>query len=84
MLMDRDQSSSTDSIVSYDEIQDNGCCGIDCNNVGTHILLIALVNRVGYFCEKCKLDLERNELIKHELPSRQFTLSNQKQSTKRD
>ena len=77
--MNGDQLSSTDSLVLYNEIQDNECCGIDCNNVGTHILLISLVNRIGYFCEKCKLDLERNNLIKHELSSRQFTLLNGKQ-----
>ncbi len=69
-----------DELLSYDSKElcknepNKDCDGMGCENSGTHILIIALINRIGYFCENCKLDLERNDLVKHELSQKQFTL----------
>lgn len=72
--MKGNQQSSIDSNTSCQEIKYKQCGGTGCNNIATHILVIALINRIGYFCEKCKFDLEKNGLIKFELSQNQFNL----------
>ena len=66
--------SSYDSIELCKNVPNKECDGMACENTGTHILILALINRIGYFCEKCKLDLEKNDLVKHELSPSQFNL----------
>ena len=70
--MINNEPSSYYSIVFSNNLLNKPCDGMYCENAGTHILLIALINRIGYFCENCKLDLERNDLVKHEFSPTQF------------
>ena len=78
MLMDSDHQSSTDSTDICNNAPDNQCFGWGCTETATHVLLISLINRIGYFCEKCKIELERSDLIKYELSQNQFSLLNEK------
>jgi len=70
------------SIELCNNLSNKQCDGLGCENKGTHILLVALINRIGYFCENCKLDLERNDLVKHELSQSQFNLLGRMKGTK--
>jgi hypothetical protein len=62
---------STNVDKLFDTFPNKPCYGLNCPNFGTHILLIKLVNRIGFFCDKCKNDLESSSLIKHDFSSHQ-------------
>jgi hypothetical protein len=73
-IMNENQQSSIDSISLFNDIPNKPCYRKGCENTGNHILLISLINRIGYFCDRCKLELEKDDLIKHELSKNQFNL----------
>ena len=60
------QQPSTDIQPISDTIPNKPCYGLDCPNLGTHILLIKLINRIGFFCDNCKNGLKSSNLIKHD------------------
>lgn len=60
------------NIISLSKtIPNKPCYGLDCSNIGTHILLIKFINRIGFFCDNCKNGLKSSNLIKHDFSSPQ-------------
>lgn len=39
------------------------CASNSCSNPGTHQLTILYVNKIGWFCDKCKNELEQEGLV---------------------
>ena len=39
------------------------CAGKGCNNIGIHNLMIIYINKRGYFCNSCKIELEKLCLV---------------------
>jgi hypothetical protein len=57
------------NIIRIDHHKENKsfpCCGLDCNNAGSHKLTIVYINKAGIFCDQCKQDLIKSRLVKSE------------------
>jgi hypothetical protein len=39
------------------------CVGLRCTNIATSTLKIKYINKTGHFCDNCKSELEKSELI---------------------
>jgi hypothetical protein len=39
------------------------CAGMNCDDVGSNRLKIILINKIGYFCNKCSKDLIDLKLV---------------------
>jgi hypothetical protein len=43
--------------------KDTTCAIRGCNNQGTNFLRIVYVDKSGWFCDKCTIELEQDELV---------------------
>lgn len=66
MVTEKKHHLSTKSKVLSETVSYIPCYGLGCLNAGRHVLLIALINRKGFFCDKCKHELESSDLVIHE------------------
>ncbi len=39
------------------------CAGRNCDNIAMHLLTIVLIKQSGWFCERCKQDLQEGGLV---------------------
>ena len=39
------------------------CAGMNCDGIGSNRLKIILINKIGYFCDKCSRDLLHLKLV---------------------
>lgn len=39
------------------------CAGMNCDSIGSNQLKIILINKIGYFCNKCSKDLLDLKLV---------------------
>jgi hypothetical protein len=39
------------------------CAGMNCDSIGSNRLKIILINKIGYFCNKCSKDLLQLKLV---------------------
>ena len=51
-------NTSTNCNREFDE-----CYGMNCNKIGIHFLSILFLDKIGYFCDSCKKDLEQLGLV---------------------
>ena len=47
----------------HDKFQEFECASKGCNKKGRHHLRILFLNRVGYFCDSCKISLLEDNLV---------------------
>ena len=39
------------------------CAGKNCRNIPSHHLKLVLIKKPGWFCDKCRKDLEKDDLV---------------------
>jgi|tagenome__1003787_1003787.scaffolds.fasta_scaffold20333944_2 hypothetical protein len=49
----------------------DSCAGLNCSNKPITILKVKYINKIGYFCQKCKSDLLQLDLVE-EIPKEGF------------
>jgi len=46
------------------------CAGKGCNNIPSHYLKLVLIKKPGWFCRKCRKDLEKDSLVQYVIDER--------------
>ena len=55
-----DKQSTTSNNTNDTLIQEyKACAGKGCNKIGIYNLMIIYINKRGYFCDSCKIELEK-------------------------
>jgi hypothetical protein len=49
--------------IDHNKFQNNQCASNGCKNQGSHNLRVLFLNKVGYFCESCKIGLLEDKLV---------------------
>lgn len=58
------QNSTSDSIdVVKEQKEFKPCACRGCENIGIHKLLIIYIDKIGWFCDSCKLELMKLQLV---------------------
>jgi hypothetical protein len=68
--------SESNSKNRYNNTTYNYCAGKDCKNIPSHHLKLVLIKKSGWFCDKCRMDLEKDDLV-------QFVIDEHKEDNKR-
>jgi hypothetical protein len=51
------------TMIELNKSQDNQCAGKGCNKQGNHYLKVLFLNKIGCFCDSCKISLLEDNLV---------------------